>query len=98
MVGLTGSDEIISGKFHLPNFRGNHVPATVCGKRPAALVLDVTAFSRAPARNPITRAAGRRKQPGRAAWVSWGVIIPALAGIGKTFMVYKCNYELFIQF
>lgn len=66
---------------------------------PAALVLDVTAFSRACA-EVMTALAGRRNgQDAPAAWVVLGASSsPALAGTSETFMVYKCNYELFIQF
>ncbi|WP_297851195.1 hypothetical protein [uncultured Akkermansia sp.] len=99
MVNVTGSDEIISGNFTYQisgeiMYRQRYAEA-----EPAALVLDVTAFSRACA-EVMTALAGRRNgQDAPAAWVVLGASSsPALAGTSETFMVYKCNYELFIQF
>ena len=91
MVNLTGSDEIISGEIM---YRQRYAEA-----EPAALVLDVTAFSRACAEVMAALAGRRNGQDAPAAWVVLGASSsPALAGTSETFMVYKCNYELFIQF
>ena len=75
LVNVTGAEEIISGNFTYQisgeiMYRQRYAEA-----EPAALVLDVTAFSRACAE-----------------------VMAALAGTSETFMVYKCSYELFIQF
>lgn len=99
LVNVTGADEIISGNFTYQisgeiMYRQRYAEA-----EPAALVLDVTAFSRACA-EVMAALAGRRNGPDApAAWVVLGASSsPALAGTSETFMVYKCSYELFIQF
>ena len=98
-VNVTGADEIISGNFTYQisgeiMYRQRYAEA-----EPAALVLDVTAFSRACAGVMAALAGRRNSQDAPAAWAVLGASSsPALAGTSETFMVYKCSYELFIQF
>lgn len=77
LVNVTGADEIISGNFTYQisgeiMYRQRYAEA-----EPAALVLDVTAFSRACA-EVMAALAGRRNGPGRARRLGspGGVIIP----------------------
>jgi len=99
LVNVTAADEIIPGNFTYQisgeiMYRHRYAEA-----EPAALVLDVTAFSRACAQ-VMAALAGRRNGPDAAA--AWAVLgassSPALSGTSETFMTYQCAYQLYIQF
>lgn len=99
LVNVTGADEIIPGNYTYKisgeiMYRQRSVEAD-----PSGLVLDITAFSQACAE--VMRALiGRSNGPDDpAAWVVLGAeLSPAIPGTSETYMVYKCAYELFIQF
>lgn len=99
MVNITGADEIIPGNYTYKisgeiMYRQRYAEAD-----PADLVLDVTVFSQACA-EVLLDLIGRHNGPeDPAAWVVLGAQpSPAIAGTSETYMVYKCIYELFIQF
>lgn len=99
LVNVTGADEIVTGNFTYKisgeiMYRERYADAD-----PAALVLSVTAFSGAVAEvlRGLVGSSNGPEDP--AAWVVLGAAPgPAISGTSETYMVYKCAYELFIQF
>lgn len=99
LVSVTGGDEIIPGNYTYKIsgeilYRQRYAEAD-----PPALVLDVTKFAGACA-DVLRSLTGRRNGPDDpAAWVVLGSNQgPAIPGTSETYMVFKCSYELFIQF
>lgn len=99
LVNVTGADEIVTGNFTYKisgeiMYRERYADAD-----PAALVLSVTAFSGAVAEvlRGLVGSSNGPEDP--AAWVVLGADPgPAISGTSETYMVYKCAYDLFIQF
>lgn len=99
LVTVTGADEIIPGNYTYKisgeiMYRQRYAEAD-----PPALVLDVTKFADA-CQGVLGNLVGRSNDPeDPAAWVVLGTNPgPAIPGTSETYMVYKCGYELFIQF
>lgn len=99
LVNVTGADEIIPGNYTYKISGEIMYRQRSAEADPSGLVLDITAFSQACAE--VMRALiGRSNGPDDpAAWVVLGAeLSPAIPGTSETYMVYKCAYELFIQF
>ena len=99
LVNVTGADEIVAGNYTYKitgeiMYRQRYSEAD-----PSGLVMDVTAFSCAVAEVMRALVGRRNAEDAPAAWLVLGATpAPAIAGTSETYMVYKCIYELFIQF